>query len=522
MSPLVPIQCGQGGIFLRRNIPIFYSALMLTGVNLLLRMVSTSFQVFLSARIGAAGIGLLQLVLSVGSLAMTAGIAGIRTASMYLTAEELGKKRPGNVIWVISGCLRYSLMFSCSVGAVLYFGAPWICENWICDLQALEAVRLFAVFLPVCCITGVMVGYFTAANRIGTLAAVEVAEQALSMSATIGALYFWAGDDPGKACMAVVAGSGIGACLTLVSLAILRTKEKAPINWRISLSQRLTQTALPLAVADDLKAGITTAENLMVPKRLALFSGTENPLALFGTVCGMVFPVLMFPACILFGLTELLIPELARCNAAGSQLRIRYLVRRSLRLALLYGTVCGCVMYLCSDALCLVLYNSAEAGQYLGWFAILTVMLYCDIITDAMIKGLGQQKASVRYNIVTSVMDLVMLYFLLPSFGISGYFFSFTLSHAVNFVLSLRRLLKISKVHIPFHVPVLTLCCAVVSVYAASYLSSPILKAVSFLLIFACLLVLLRVISRDDLRWVRGLIYKKNASLPNKTGVLNH
>ena len=495
---------------------------MLTGVNLLLRMVSTSFQVFLSGRIGAAGIGLLQLVLSVGSLAMTAGIAGIRTASMYLTAEELGKGYPGNVIWVLSGCTRYSLLFSCTVGAGLYFLAPWVCKNWIGDLQALEAVRLFAAFLPVCCITGVMVGYFTAANRIGTLAAVEVAEQALSMTVTIGALYFWAGDDPRKACMAVVAGSGIGACLTLISLVILRSKEKSPSNRRIFLSHRLAQTALPLAVADDLKAGITTAENLMVPKRLTLFRGAKEPLALFGTVCGMVFPVLMFPACILFGLTELLIPELARCNAAGSQLRIRYLVRRSLRLALLYGTVCGCILYLCSDALCLALYNSTEAGQYLGWFACLTVMLYCDIITDAMIKGLGQQKASVRYNILTSVIDLVMLYVLLPSYGISGYFFSFTISHAINFVLSLRRLLKIAKFKIPFHVPVLTLSCAAVSVYIAAHLALPSLKVVSFLLIFSCLLILFRVIRRDDLRWVRGLVYTKNASLPKQTGVHNH
>lgn len=495
---------------------------MLTGVNLLLRMVSTSFQVFLSGRIGAAGIGLLQLVLSVGSLAMTAGIAGIRTASMYLTAEELGKRRPGNVIWVISGCLRYSLIFSCSVGAVLYIGAPWLCENWIGDPKALEAVRLFATFLPVCCITGVMVGYFTAANRIGTLAAVEVAEQALSMAVTIGALQFWAGDDPRRACMAVVAGSGIGACLTLISLVILRWKEKSPIHWRISLSRRLAQTALPLAVADDLKAGITTAENLMVPKRLALFSGAADPLALFGTVCGMVFPILMFPACILFGLTELLIPELARCNAAGSQLRIRYLIRRSLRLALLYGTVCGGILFLCSDALCLGLYNSDEAGQYLGWFACLTVMLYCDIITDAMIKGLGQQKASVRYNILTSVMDLVMLYYLLPTHGIIGYFFSFTLSHMVNFILSLRRLLKISKVPVSFHVPIQTLCCAILSIYAASHLTLPIMKAVSFLLIFGCLLVLLKVLRREDLQWVKGLMTAKNASLTKQTGVQNY
>ena len=66
---------------------------MLTGVNLLLRLVSTSFQVYLSGRIGAAGVGLLQLVLSVGMLAMTAAMAGVRTATMYLTAEELAQMK---------------------------------------------------------------------------------------------------------------------------------------------------------------------------------------------------------------------------------------------------------------------------------------------------------------------------------------------------------------------------------------------------------------------------------------------
>ncbi len=75
---------------MRQTKPSCYRALLLTGVNLLLRMVGTSFQVYLSRHIGAAGIGLLQLVLSVGNLAMVAGIAGIRTATMYLTAEELG------------------------------------------------------------------------------------------------------------------------------------------------------------------------------------------------------------------------------------------------------------------------------------------------------------------------------------------------------------------------------------------------------------------------------------------------
>ena len=486
--------------------PIFYSALMLTGVNLLLRIVSTSFQVFLSGRIGAAGIGLLQLVLSVSGLAMTAGIAGIRTTAMYLTAEELGKGRPGNVTWVISGCTAYSLLFSCSIGTVLFYFAPWLAEHWIGDVRAIEAIRLSASFLPVCCLTGVMVGYFTAANRIGTLAAVEVAEQAISMAVTIGTLSFWAGNDPEKACMAVVAGSGIGACVTLIGLIFLRHQERATISNRIRIAQRLRQTALPLAMADDLKAGITTAENLMVPKRLALFHGVQDPLALFGTVCGMVFPVLMFPACILFGLTELLIPELARCNATGSHVRIQYLVRRSLRIAMLYGTVCSGILFLCSHGLCMKLYGNPEAGKYLKWYSLLAVMLYCDIITDAMIKGLGQQKFSVRYNIITSVMDLSFLYILLPKYGIVGYFLSFTVTHAVNFILSLRRLIKITRLKLPYSVPVITISCGIGSIYVAQLVTNPILRATVFVLVLFSLLSLFGILKKDDVLWLKGML----------------
>lgn len=494
---------------MRRRMPIFYSALLLTGVNLLLRMVSTGFQVFLSGRIGAAGIGLLQLVLSVGAMAMTAGIGGIRTATMYLTAEELGKKRPGHVVWVLSGAVLYSILFSSAVGATLYLSAPWLAKNWIGHPEAMDSLRLYAGFLPVCCLTGVMTGYFTAANRIGTLAAVEVAEQFCAMAATVALLTFWAENDPQKSCEAVILGSSIGACLTLLCLAFLRCRENPRSSPRIPIRKRLTSAAVPLALADDLKAGISTAENLMVPKRLALYPGTANPLALFGTVCGMVFPVLMFPAAILFGLTELLIPELARCNAAGNSYRIRHLVRRSLHIALLYGTLCSGILWLCSDNLCLRLYNSVDAGHYLRRFSIMAVMLYCDIITDAMVKGLGQQKISVRYNILTSSMDVALLYILLPKYGIEGYYFSFLVTHVINFVLSLSRLTKITKIRIPIRIPVLTLVSAIGSAWAASYVPNSLMRATAFSAILFSALLLLRIIKKSDFLWFASLIRKK-------------
>lgn len=498
---------------MNRKLPIFYSALLLTGVNLLLRFVSTTFQVYLSGRIGAAGIGLLQLVLSVGALAMTAGMAGIRTATMYLTAEELGKMRKGNVTWVLSACFLYSILCSGAVGALLYFFAPQIAAGWVGDVRTVEAIRLYAGFLPVYCLTGVMTGYFTAANRIGTLAAVEVAEQFLSMAITMVVLTFWGGADPTRACQSVILGSGIGACMTLCCLICFRLNEKPKTGHRIPLSRRLMGTAVPLALADNLKAGISTTENLMVPKRLDLYPGVADPLAAFGTVCGMVFPVLMFPAAILFGLAELLIPELARCNAAGSTKRIGYLVKRSLRVAFLYGCIFGGLEFLLAKPLCLALYKSMDAGIHLQKYALMIPMLYCDAITDAMTKGLGQQKACVRYNIITSSMDVALLFLLLPRYGMTGYLQSFFITHLLNFTLSLRRLLRITGLRISLKLPVWGLLGTAAAVFLVYRVSSPWIRGFGFLACTVCILILLGVVGREDILWLRGMITKNHRNL---------
>ena len=489
--------------------PIFKSALMLTGVNLLLRLVGTSFQVYLSSRIGAAGIGLLQLTMSIGSLAMVAGMAGIRTASMYLTAEELGKGHPQNVTWVLSECFRYSILCSGTISLLLFLSAPWLAESWIGDIRTLPALRLFAVFLPCTCLSGVMTGYFTAANRIGTLAAVEVAEQLCSMAVTMTSLHFWAGTDPGRACLCVVMGGAFSGFFTLVTLLTLRLNEKSHCGKPIPIWKRLAKTAVPLAFADDFKSGINTLENLMVPKRLSLYPGTAEPLADFGRITGMVFPILMFPSCILFALAELLIPELARCNAADIRARISYLVRRSLKAAMLYGILFGGLLFLLAEPLCIKLYQSAEAGRYLKLYALLVPMLYCDAITDAMTKGLGQQTACVRYNILTSALDVLFLFLLLPRYGMMGYFLSFLLTHLLNFFLSLRRLLKISGESIPWHIPMLAISATILATWIGTQFTRQFWQLLTYLTSLAALLRLLKVVQTGDVHWIRSMMRKK-------------
>jgi len=136
-------------------------------------------------------------------------------------------------------------------------------------------------------------------------------------------------------------------------------------------------------------------------------------------------------------------------------------------------------------------------------------MLYCDAITDAMNKGLGQQKICVRYNILTSAMDVAFLYLLLPRFGMMGYFASFFVTHAVNFFLSVRLLLKVTGHRLPLHVPLLALSAAVAAVWCAGQFQSIGGQITAFTATFFSLLFLLKVAKKEDILWLRGLLRGK-------------
>ena len=65
--------------------------LFLSVASIWMRTIGMLFQIWLSGHIGAAGIGLVQLIGTVGILAATLGTAGVRVGAMYLIADARGR-----------------------------------------------------------------------------------------------------------------------------------------------------------------------------------------------------------------------------------------------------------------------------------------------------------------------------------------------------------------------------------------------------------------------------------------------
>ena len=91
----------------------------------------------------------------------------------------------------------------------------------------------------------------------------------------------------------------------------------------------------------------------------------------------------------------------------------------------------------------------------------------------------------------------------------TGYFVSFTVTHALNFLLSLRRLLMITREKLPFYIPALSLSAAVAAVWTVSHLPGTLLRIPAYLALLFSLLYLLRIVGKEDLHWIHGLVRNK-------------
>lgn len=421
---------------------------LLTAANLLMRGVSMLFQVYLTARVGAAGVGLLQLILSVNLFAVTLGTSGLRVAALYLSAEAYGLRRYGGVRQAMVWCLTAGLLLSALVGGAMMALAEPLALSVVGDLRAVLSLRLLGLTLPLSCLSMILSGCFTACGQVRTLVAVEVGDKAATVVLTMLLLQQGIAGDLAHACAAIVGGNALAAVGSVAVLLGLLRRWLGKLDGggaMPDMGRRLLGIAGPVAVSDYLRSGLGTLEQFLIPWGLGRFGGSHTQaMADYGVIHGMVFPVLMFPCTVLYAVADVLVPELARCRAEENQRRIRHVAGRCLRQGFLYAAAVAALLWLLAMPLGQLLYRSDDAGRYLRLFAPAVVMLYLDCLVDGMHKGLGQQVYTVRVNTLTSILDVALLYLLLPRWGIAGYYVSFWVSHGVNFYLSIRRLGKLA------------------------------------------------------------------------------
>ena len=324
------------------NRRLIVNTALMTGSSIVMRCIGLIFQAWIVGRIGAAGIGLYQLVMSVSVLFATFAISGIRFATTRLISEEMGLERGAGVTGAMRRCACYALFFGLCAGTMVYFLAEPVGFLWIGDARTVRSLRITSISLPCIALSSVMDGYFTASGRVWKPTLVHLLEQLVSITCVMWFLSFAAAGDLEQSCAAVTAG---GACADVVSLLLMtamyaldRRKYRRGGDTVPHLTRRMLAVALPLAVSAYARTSLTTLEHLLIPRGLKSAGLTaDRALAGYGIVHGMALPVVLFPSCLLYALADLLVPELTTAQVSGRCGDIRRLVRTLLAVCVRHG-----------------------------------------------------------------------------------------------------------------------------------------------------------------------------------------
>ena len=461
------------------------NGLLMTAVSLIMRTLSVSFNVYLSNRIGATAMGLFTLISTVYGFSVTLATSGINLATTRMVATALGEDmstlgsceqspvRTRKISHILRRCLGYSLFFGVLSASLLFFLSKPIGLRILRDERTVVPLRSLAITLPAVALSSALNGYFTAMRKIYNNAATQVVGQGIKIYLSIILLTFFGAKDPESACLAVICGGAIPEILSFFMQWLMYVFEKKKKEYSKKSPQsnngilsEILSTALPIAFSTYVRSALVTIEHILIPQGLEKSGASrDGSLAAYGTVHSMVFPIVLFPSAISSSFAGLLVPEIAESCAANDTRRINGIIHTVMETVLMFAIGCAGIMMCFSFELGEAIYPDAtDAGKYIFMIAPLIPVMYLDTSVDSMLKGIGEQVYSMYINIADAAMSIVLVWILLPRFGIMGYVITVYFTELFNATLSITRLMSKTKVTInPFlwvGRPILCIICA--------------------------------------------------------------
>lgn len=423
----------------------FKSGIILTIVGLAMRSVAMFFGAFISRTVGAEGTGLYTLVMTVYSFAVTLATSGISLTVTRLVASAIGEGKPSEVGRVLRGAFIFSLGFGLLATLGLFFGADLIGRVILSDERTVVSLKVLAFSLIPAALSAAVSGYFVGVKRVGFNAATSVLCQIIKIGLTVALVIYLSPKG--------IVSAVIGLCIGITATEILgfglfffeflydwRKNGVKSKNIHPDISS-VSRTALPLAFSAYVRSILLNIEHILIPRKLRE-SGESNAEAYahYGILHGMALPLIIYPMSPLSSFSGLLVPEFSESMSAGKKERMSSIASRAINLTLGYAIISAVFLFLFSEELGYVVYDSFEAGHYIAILSAVVPIMYLDHVTDSMLKGIGEQVFSMWVNITDSLLSVFLVWLLIPRMGILGYAVVIVIMEGYNFALSFLRL----------------------------------------------------------------------------------
>ncbi|MDR1541760.1 MAG: polysaccharide biosynthesis protein [Clostridiales bacterium] len=436
---------------------IVASALILTGAGVITRLLGFVYRIYMSNILGAEGMGLYQLIMPVYALAWSIACSGFNTTISKIIAAERAKGEYGNMGRVLKQAILITTGIGFALSVTLHFSAEAVSIYFFKDIRALLSLRILSLAFPFMAAGTCIRGFFLGLQETLVPAINQVLEQCVRMIA----IYFLAGLFIHRgleyACAVAVIGivceEVVSFLYILISYRRFKSINRLTKRPTISPSAALTMImsmAVPLTANRVVSSLLATLENILIPQRLQLHGLTASQsMSVFGQISGMAMPLIYFPTALLTSLSITLVPAVSEAAALNRLGSIRPTVSKSVLFASISGIGAASLFLIFPNELGLAIYNQ-PIGNMLFILGVMCPFLYIQIIFSGVLNGLGHQVFIFKVSLLSSLINILFIYFLVPERGINAFMLGWFTSLVASCGLEIRKIYESIHIDLDF------------------------------------------------------------------------
>lgn len=420
---------------------IYKSAAQVTVFSTIEKCLSFIYRIILTRIIGAEGIGIYQICLTVFAVFLTAASSGVPiTVSRLMAKSGASGDTRGKHAAVTAGIVS-TLIITIPIAIILFFGRSAFGFLFSDD----RCMDIFIILLPGLVLTSVysvIRGSFWGNKQFVPYSVIELLEDAIMVVA--GVWLVWGVSDPVDgarlAIIAVLISYVFSFC---VSLFWYFRKGGRMVNPKPQLKP-LFSAAAPITAMRTSTSLLNSAVAVILPLLLVNVCGYTNSeaLALYGIVLGMAVPLIYSPNALIGSIAVVVAPELSENYYKKRDDAVRYDIEKTIKAAVFIAALLVPVLFVLGSALSVFLYDSELCGKIVTISSFMILPTCITMITNTVLNSMNCEKRTLVYFFIGAAVMLICLLFLTRYMGVYAYVLGISLSQIICAVLNLIYLSK--------------------------------------------------------------------------------
>lgn len=427
-------------IFVMKN-NIYKSAAQVTVFSSVEKALSFIYRIILSRCIGAQGLGIYQICLSVFSVFLTAASSGIPVTVSRLIAKNTASGSSAAKHAVVTAGVLCTLLFTIPVALILFLAR---------DLYAFlfpdrECAEIFLWLLPGLVLTSIYAvirGSFWGNKQFLPYSIIELAENAVMVACGCVLIQF---------ASSAVGGARMATIAVLISYVF---SFAVSVGWYLITGGKFVKpkkqfksllgSSMPITAMRTSTSLLNSCVAMFLPALLSAACGYSEAeaIALYGTVLGMSVPILFMPNSFIGSIAVVVAPEMSENFYAGRNELLKNDIERTLRASVLIATVLIPFAFTLGDDLGVFLYANEMSGEVIRRFSFMMLPMCISMITTTILNSMHYEVRTLIYFFIGAVGMLVCIFAFIKPLGINAYMVGLVLSFIITAALNLRLLHK--------------------------------------------------------------------------------